>query len=87
MTPPLRNVTLKAPYFHNGYFNNLSDVVNFYNSRDLGGFPPAEVPQTEDTTELGNLGLTAQEQSDIVAFLGTLTDGYTATPTYVRPIR
>jgi len=84
MTPPLRNVAIKGPYFHNGYFNNLAEVLNFYNTRDLGGFPPAEVPQTMDTTELGNLQLTAQEQSDIIAFLGTLTDGYTVAPGYVR---
>jgi cytochrome c peroxidase len=85
MTPPLRNVALKAPYFHNGIFKTLAEVVNFYNTRDLGGFPAAEIPQTEDKTELGNLQLTAQEQADIVTFLGTLTDGYTATPSYVVP--
>ena len=87
MVPPLRNVALKAPYFHNGYFNNLSDVVNFLNSRDLGGFPSAEVPQTVDTVHVGNLGLSPQEQSDIVAFLGTLTDGYSSKPPTVRPTR
>jgi len=84
MTPPLRNVALKGPYFHNGIFNTLSEVVNFYNTRDLGGFGPPEVPQTMDTTELGNLQLTSQEQADIVTFLGTLTDGYTPTPSFIR---
>lgn len=84
MTPPLRNVALKGPYFHNGYFNTLAEVVNFYNSRDLGGFPVAEVPQTMDTTELGNLQLTSQEQSDIVSFLLTLTDGYAPAPRSAR---
>lgn len=78
MTPTLRNVALTAPYFHNGLISTLADVVRFYNTRDLGGFDPPEVPATEDLTELGNLSLTTQEQSDLVAFLGTLTDGYSA---------
>ena len=91
MTQSLRNVVLTGPYFHNGLFTTLAQVVNFYNTRDLGGFAPPEVPQTEDTTELGNLGLSAQQQSDIISFLGTLTDGYTsssvilASPHFKRP--
>ena len=76
MTPTLRNVAVKSPFFHNGYFSTLAQVVHFYNTRDLGGFPAAEIPQTEDTTELGNLQLTTQEEADVVSFLGTLTDGY-----------
>jgi cytochrome c peroxidase len=33
--PTLRNIALTAPYMHNGYFNALRDVVDFYNSRDV----------------------------------------------------
>jgi cytochrome c peroxidase len=75
-TPTLRNIAVTGPYFHNGFFQTLAEVVNFYNTRDLGGFDPPEVPANEDTTFVGNLQLTAQEQSDLVSFLGTLTDGY-----------
>jgi len=32
--PTLRNVALTAPYFHNGRFNTLVDVVRFYVRRD-----------------------------------------------------
>lgn len=32
--PSLRNVALTAPYFHNGVFSNLRDVVAFYVRRD-----------------------------------------------------
>jgi cytochrome c peroxidase len=39
-------------------------------------WPAAEVPQNQDMT-VGNLGLTDQEEDQIVAFLETLTDGYT----------
>ena len=76
--PTLRNAAISAPYFHNGYFNTLEDVVHFYNTRDATGatYPIAEVPSTIDHDETGNLNLTAKEESDIVAFLKTLTDGY-----------
>jgi cytochrome c peroxidase len=39
-------------------------------------WPAAEVPQNQDMT-VGNLGLTDQEENQIVTFLKTLTDGYT----------
>ena len=76
--PTLRNVAISAPYFHNGYFNKLEDVVHFYNTRDVpgSGFPASEYAATIDHVETGNLQLTAQEESQIVAFLKTLTDGY-----------
>ena len=74
----LRNIALSAPYFHNGVFGTLEEVVHFYNTRDVpgSGFAPAEVPINIDTLETGNLHLTLQEEADIVAFLKTLTDGY-----------
>ena len=36
----------------------------------------AEVPMNVNSDELGNLGLTAEEEQDLVVFLRTLTDGY-----------
>jgi hypothetical protein len=39
-------------------------------------WPRPEIKNNEDTTT-GNLGLTDQEEDQIVAFLETLTDGYT----------
>ncbi len=70
----LRNIEKTPPYGHNGYFPTLKDIVHFYNTRDVGAWPPPEVPENVNTDELGNLGLTAQEEDDIVAFLKTLTD-------------
>lgn len=74
--PTLRNVAVSAPYFHNGFYNTLEEVVHFYNRRDVEDFPAAEVPETVNHDELGNLGLTLQEEKDIVAFMKTLTDGF-----------
>jgi cytochrome c peroxidase len=73
----LRNIALTAPYSHNGYFQTLNEIVHFYNTRDIPGlWPEPDVPDNVNGTEVGNLGLTDQEESDIVAFLLTLSDGY-----------
>jgi hypothetical protein len=37
-----------------------------------------EVPMNVNQDELGNLGLTANEEALIVLFMTTLSDGYTA---------
>lgn len=72
--PTLRNIEMTPPYGHNGYFPTLKSIVDFYNTRDVLPWPAPEVPQNVNTDELGDLGLTAQEVDDIVAFLKTLTD-------------
>jgi cytochrome c peroxidase len=81
--PTLRNVD-KRPYpefvkafGHNGFFKSLEAIVSFYNTRDVGMWPPPEVAENVNTDELGNLGLTAEEEAALVAFMKTLTDGYT----------
>jgi len=76
--PTLRNIAISAPYFHNGSFTTLLDVVRFYNRRDLntGEFKAPEVLQNVNKDELGNLNLTEEEEQNLVTFLNTLTDGY-----------
>jgi len=81
--PTLRNVD-KRPYpgfvkafGHNGFFKSLEEIVHFYNTRDVETWPAPEVSENVNTDELGNLGLTADEEAAIVAFMKTLTDGYT----------
>ena len=80
-------------YGHNGYFKSLEGIVHFYNTRDVkptcpGAYteaealdadcwPAPEVGDNVNTDELGDLGLTAEEEGAIVAFLKTLSDGYT----------
>jgi cytochrome c peroxidase len=72
----LRNVALTAPYAHNGFFTDLRSLVAFYNTRDVADWPAAELPDTMNRDELGNLGLSEEEVDAIVAFLGTLSDGF-----------
>ncbi len=75
----LRNIAITPPYGHNGFFATLEDIVHFYNTRDdvvSEAWPAPEVPQNVNTDELGDLGLTPEEEAAIVAFMKTLTDGY-----------
>jgi cytochrome c peroxidase len=78
--PSLRNVALTAPYGHNGYFKDLKAIVHFYNTRDVPGAWPA--PEQDfninRTGAVGDLHLTDAEENDLIAFLGTLTDGWSA---------
>jgi cytochrome c peroxidase len=83
--PTLRNVDLRSgpgfvkAYMHNGVFKSLEEVVHFYNTRDVEAWPPPEVGgSTVNTAELGDLGLSPEEEHAIVVFLGTLSDGYQA---------
>jgi cytochrome c peroxidase len=43
---------------------------------DSGCWPPPEVDDNVNTDELGNLGLSAEEEAAIVAFMKTLSDGW-----------
>jgi cytochrome c peroxidase len=80
--PTLRNVDLRPDeefvkaYGHNGFFKSLEDIVHFYNTRDVEVWPAPEYADTMNTDELGDLGLTLEEEAAIVAFMKTLSDGY-----------
>jgi cytochrome c peroxidase len=80
--PTLRNVDKrpgnKSPkaYTHNGVFKSLEEIVHFYNTRDVEDWPPPEVPANVNTDELGDLGLTSEEEAAVVEFMKTLSDGY-----------
>jgi len=86
--PTLRNVDLRPfkkfvkAFGHNGYFKSLEEIVHFYNTRDVSGagWPLPEVAVNINTAEMGNLGLNHGEELAIVAFLKTLSDGFTPKP-------
>jgi cytochrome c peroxidase len=64
-TPTLREIANTAPYMHDGRFNTLEEVVDFY---DKGGIPNKNLDQT-----MKPLKLTDQEKKDLVAFLRALS--------------
>ena len=69
--PSLRNLSLTAPYFHNGGQRTIREVVEFYNRG--GDFREHNIQNID--FEVGKLNLTEQQISDLVAFLGRpLTD-------------
>ncbi|MGQ2984780.1 cytochrome-c peroxidase [Flavobacterium sp.] len=70
-TPGLRNVAKTAPYMHNGVYDTLEEVVDFYNK---GGGAGLGLPVDNQTLPFDKLSLTQQEMDDIVAFMKTLTD-------------
>lgn len=72
----LRNISLTPPYSHNGFFTTLQDIMHFYNTRDILDWPAAEVQETVNAVDLGNLGLFMRDEHAIVMFMNTLTDGY-----------
>lgn len=68
--PGLRNVAVTAPYMHDGSFETLSDVIDYYNEP----FKFVKHPINIDTLLLKPLNLTPNEKSDLIAFLESLTD-------------
>ncbi|MBO0741322.1 MAG: c-type cytochrome [Hyphomicrobiaceae bacterium] len=65
-TPGLRQLELTAPYMHDGSLANLTAVINHYAGRFVKR--PSLAPHINR-----RLRLTAQEKSDLVAFLRTLS--------------
>lgn len=64
-TPSLREIAYTAPYMHNGIFETLEQVVEFY---DKGGGE-----SSNKSSILMPLNLSAQEKEDLLAFLRTLS--------------
>ncbi len=76
-TPGLREIARRAPYMHDGSLSTLQAVVEHYNA---GGI---DRPSRSDIIK--PLGLTTQEESDLVAFMRTLTSDVNPTTVPVLP--
>lgn len=64
--PTLRNIQFTAPYMHDGSISSLKEVIAHYNS---GG-----KPHPNKNKLIKPLGLSKQEQADLLAFLESLSD-------------
>jgi cytochrome c peroxidase len=68
-TPTVRQAAKTAPYMHNGVYQTLEQVVDFYNQgggNGLGfGLPNQTLPDSK-------LELTKDEQTALVAFMKAL---------------
>lgn len=72
-SPPLRNITLTAPYMHDGRFKTLEEVVEFYNS-GIQDHPNLDPLLRDGKGAPKRLKLTAQQKTDLVTFMHMLTD-------------
>ena len=70
-TPSLRNISLTAPYMHDGRFATLAEVVAHYSS---GQKRSATLDPNLAKHPNGGVRLSESDQRALVAFLGTLTD-------------
>jgi len=70
-TPSLRNIELTAPYMHNGVFETLEEVIDFYNK---GGGIGLGFDVPHQTLPSDKLDLSKKEVRDIIAFMRSLTD-------------
>jgi len=85
-SPSLRNAEVTGPYMHDGRFATLEEVIEHYSTgiQDSPNLDPLlKIPRPGDTQEF-----TAQEKSDLLAFLRTLTDPvFLSNPDYGPPRR
>jgi cytochrome c peroxidase len=79
LTPSLRNVAETAPYMHDGSLKTLNDVVSYYNR---GGNKYRYLDP-----KIQPLGLTPDEQNELVEFLRALTGSqrYSSTGQLIKP--
>lgn len=70
-TPTIRNIALTAPYMHNGVYDSLEQVMDFYNQGGGAGLG-FDVPH--QTLPFDSLSLSNNEINAIIAFMHTLTD-------------
>ena len=70
-TPTVRNAALTAPYMHNGVYETLEQVVDFYNR---GGGAGIGIDLEFQTLPPDHLNLTSTEINDLVVFMESLTD-------------
>ena len=81
--PTLRNIAVSAPYMHDGRFQTLDEVIDFYsdsvkNSKTLS-------PLMHHVMD-GGVRLTDEEKAQLKAFLNTLTDeAFLENPEHSRP--
>ena len=89
---PENNDCVVKAFGHNGYFKTLAGIVHFYNTRDVKNecpgdyteaealaadcWPVPEISENVNDAELGDLGLSSEEEAAIVAFLMALSDEF-----------
>lgn len=71
--PSLRNIAVTQPFMHDGRFNSLNQVLNFYDG-DIENHAQLSDVLRGNNNQVIQIRLNGGERNDIVAFLETLTD-------------
>ncbi len=67
--PTVRNISKTTPYMHNGVYETLDQVMEFYNN---GGATGLGINLPNQTLPEERLGLTIKEKEDVIAFMKSL---------------
>lgn len=82
--PSIRNIEYSAPYMHDGRFQNIDEVINFY-SLEVHPNSPNIDPLIEFAQQ-GGVQLNPQERIELKAFLLTLSDlDFINNPSFSNP--
>lgn len=71
--PSLRNIALTAPYMHDGRFENLAEVIDFYSS-DIQDHKNLDVNLKTPAGEPKRMNFSEKDKQELISFLETLTD-------------
>jgi len=83
--PSLRNLAFTAPYMHDGRFETLDEVLDFYSE---GVLQPYNLDTKMQHAHQGGVQLSEHEKKALKAFLLTLTDSVLVrNPDYANPFR
>jgi len=80
-TGTIRNAAKTAPYMHNGLFNTLEQVIDFY---DQGGGVGRGLDYPNQTLSAQKIGLTPGEKKALIAFIHSLTEAIPLDTTTVQ---
>lgn len=72
-TPTLRNIALTAPYMHDGRFETLEEVIEFYSS---GLHYNETIDPLMKQIDQGGVQLSTNEKYQLIQFLNCLTDTF-----------
>jgi cytochrome c peroxidase len=77
-SPSLRNISMRAPYMHDGRFATLNEVIDHY-STGVQNNPNLSAPLRQPDGTIKRMNFTAAEKAALIAFLNTLDDTSLAT--------
>jgi cytochrome c peroxidase len=74
-TPTVRNAARTKPYMHNGVFNSLIQLIDFY---DSGGGAGRFLQVSNQTLSSDSLHLTFEDKQYLIAFINSLNEEFKA---------